>query len=121
MSLRRIVSLIAMVAAGGLVFNLLVLGRPPTDSGFGLLSERQGNAFRAVLTGLFGGLLIFLARRGLSTRVMPTLWNDPDLIFAQPPLAFLLAYAIWAGGGVRWSGWRGRSGPGGRQGPELSA
>lgn len=94
-------------AAAVLVFNLPILGRPQPDSGFGLLSERQGHAFGAVVTGLFGALLIFIAVRGLARRAMPALGDGPDLVFLQSPLGFVLAFAVWASGGAAmvWLAW----------------
>ena len=92
-----------VVAVSGLVvsvFRMPVLGKALPDSGFGVLSERQGNAFGSVLVFLFGILLIFLAARGVYTGAMPAPGSGPDILFSQAPFRYLLSLAVWGGGGI---------------------
>lgn len=99
------------VAVSGVVvsaFKIPVFGQAYPDSGFGVLSDRQGNTFGSVLVFLFGALLIFLATRGIYRGAMPALGSGPDIVFAQAPFRYLLSFAAWFGGGAGfvWLSWK---------------
>jgi len=88
------------LALGVLVFNLRTSGPPQEDSGFGMLSERQGVTFGAVVVFLFGVALLAVAAKGLLAGAMPVLSSDPDIVFQQSPVRFLLKFSAWTAGGL---------------------
>lgn len=100
-----------VVAACGVVvsvFRIPVFGKAYPDSGFGVLSESQGNALGSILACLLGALVLFLAARGVYRGVVPVLGSGPDVTFAQAPLDYLLSCAVWFGGGAGlvWLSWK---------------
>ena len=100
-----------VVAACGVVvsvFRIPVFGKAYPDSGFGVLSESQGNALGSILVFLLGALVLFLAARGVYRGVVPVLGSGPDVTFAQAPLDYLLSCAVWfgGGGGLVWLSWK---------------
>ena len=90
------------------VFRIPVFGNSYPDSGFGVLSERKGSVFGAVLVSLLGALLLFLAMRGVYRGAMPALGSGPDVVFAQAPLRYSLSFLVWCGGGASliWLSWK---------------
>lgn len=95
--------LVAFFALAVVVFNLPILGNPTfEDSGFErtVLSPWQLKVFGLFLALLFGGVPVYIAARGLFRGVIPAPWEAPDIVLAESPLRFLLAFAIFAGGGV---------------------
>ena len=95
--------LVAFFALAVVIFNLPILGQARfEDSGFErtVLSPWQLKVFGIFLALLFGGAPIYIAARGLFKGVIPAPWRAPDIVLAQAPLQFLLACAVFAGGGV---------------------
>lgn len=95
--------LVAFFALAVVIFNLPILGQARfEDSGFErtVLSPWQLKVFGIFLALLFGGAPIYIAVRGLFKGVIPAPWRAPDIVLAQAPLQFLLACAVFAGGGV---------------------
>lgn len=107
--LARLMSpLIGFFALAVLLFNLPILGPRYEESGFGMLSERQGNKAGAVVLFLFGAALLFIALRGLYNGRMPAVMSDGDFVFSLAPAKFVLAFLAWAAGGsgLVWLGSR---------------
>ncbi|MFT3778925.1 MAG: hypothetical protein QM772_11735 [Ottowia sp.] len=105
----RLISLITgLLALVVFVFNLGADTRYYRR--FGLLSERQGSTgFGTFGLLLFGALFIFIAIKGLRTGRMATLWpGGPEFVFAQAPVGFVLAFAVYAAAGCAlvWLAWK---------------
>jgi hypothetical protein len=96
--------LVGIPALLGLIFNLTLLGRPQPDSGFGVLSERQGTAFGSWLVLLFGALLLLAAVKGVVVGHMPSIGLEADVHFSRAPFHFVLTWLAWvsAGLGLVW-------------------
>jgi len=95
--------LVAFFALAVVIFNLPILGQARfEDSGFErtVLSPWQLKVFGIFLALLFGGAPIYIAVRGLFKGVIPAPLRSPDIVLAQARLQFLLACAVFAGGGV---------------------
>ncbi|MGJ3703346.1 hypothetical protein [Variovorax sp. AFSI2.2] len=95
--------LVAFFALAVVIFNLPILGQARfEDSGFErtVLSPWQLKVFGIFLALLFGGAPVYIAVRGLFKGIIPAPWSAPDIVLAQAPLQFLLACAVFAGGGV---------------------
>jgi hypothetical protein len=103
-------SCMAVAVSGAVVsvFKMPVFGNAYPDSGFGVLSERQGISSGAVLVFFFGTLLVFLALKGVYSGAMPALGSGPDIVFAQAPFRYLLSFVVWSGGGacLIWLSWK---------------
>jgi hypothetical protein len=104
-------ALIGLLAIAALIFNLRAFAQQYEESGFGLLSERQGTTLGALVLSAFGAMLLFVGFKGLYIGHMPAIGSGPDLIFAKAPVRYLLAFATWVTGGfalvcLAWLAWR---------------